>query len=266
MGLDARLPELLPEHRARMTAEMQTITLRQLMDMSAGFPPDGVAPFTTIHDVFRAPDATRFVLERGLVNPPGAVFDYSSSASHLVTAALAAALRRADGPRPRSVLAYARERLFTPLQIDTTDAFSAPVELPTTTAYERGGFGWGTDKLGVHSGCCLLRLRAADMVKLGELYLGNGEWRGRRILPAAWVQESLRPSAMSSGYGLMWWLQISPSGQPAFSASGHGGQLIAVFPERQAVVVIASVDDGETTMTPDDAWAFVSATIFPALG
>jgi hypothetical protein len=42
--------------------------------------------------------------------------------------------------------------------------------LLTDPAYDRlTRFDWGTDAAGLHSGCCLLRLRPADMIKFGEL-------------------------------------------------------------------------------------------------
>ena len=54
-------------------------------------------------------------------------FLYSNISSHLVAAVLASALQRADGDAPRSVLDYAREKLFDPLEIDTQPAFTEPV-------------------------------------------------------------------------------------------------------------------------------------------
>ena len=51
-GLDATLPELLPRYRKYLSAEEKSITLRQLMSMTAGFPPDDPAPFENIHRVF----------------------------------------------------------------------------------------------------------------------------------------------------------------------------------------------------------------------
>ena len=39
-GLDATLPELLPRYQKYLSTEEKSITLRQLMSMTAGFPPD----------------------------------------------------------------------------------------------------------------------------------------------------------------------------------------------------------------------------------
>ena len=58
---------------------------------------------------------------------PGTTFWYSDASAHLVAAVLAAALERADGDRPRTILDYAREKLFDPLGISTRPAFSRPL-------------------------------------------------------------------------------------------------------------------------------------------
>ena len=42
-GLDATLAELLPRYQKYLSAEEKSITLRQLMSMTAGFPPDDPA-------------------------------------------------------------------------------------------------------------------------------------------------------------------------------------------------------------------------------
>ena len=34
------------------------------------------------------------------------------------------------------------------------------------------------------------RLTARDMARFGLLFLNNGNWRGRQIIPAAWVLEA----------------------------------------------------------------------------
>ena len=58
-------------------------------------------------------------LKEGLEVPAGTQFLYSNLSSHLVAAVPATALRRTEGDHPRSLLEYARVRLFEPLGIDT---------------------------------------------------------------------------------------------------------------------------------------------------
>jgi CubicO group peptidase (beta-lactamase class C family) len=157
--------------------------------------------------------------------------DGASRSAHLVSAVLREAFVRADGEHPRSVLDYAREKLCDPLEIDSTGAREERI-LISDPAYNRlTRFDWGTDAVGLHTACCLLRLRPGDMLKFGELYLGGGVWHGKRILPAGWVEQTMTPGEVSPQYGLMWWLDIDPHGHPAWLARGFDGQLIAVVPD-----------------------------------
>ena len=182
-------------------------------------------------------------------------------------------LRRAAGSagssrsdHPRSVLEYAREKLFDPLEIDSSGAREERVLL-SDPAYDRlTRFDWATDAAGLNTACCLLRLRPADMIKFGELYLGGGVWHGKQILPAGWVEQTMTPGEVSPQYGLMWWLDIDLHGHPAWLAQGWAGQLIAVVPEHQLVVAIGSVPTAEMDLAGYNMWLWVNDVIMPALG
>jgi CubicO group peptidase (beta-lactamase class C family) len=262
-GLDATLPELLPRYQKHLTGEERSITLRQLMTMTAGFPQD--EPLKNLHKLFKQPtDPIPTILTDGLALPPGHVFSYSSRSSHLVSAVLREALVRADPDHPRTVLEYAREKLFDPLEIDSSGAQENRVSL-SDPAYDRlTRFDWATDAAGLHTACCLLRLRPADMIKFGELYLGEGVWHGKKVLPTGWVNQTMTPSDVSSQYGLMWWLDIDQHGHPAWVARGWGGQVIGVVPEHELVVAIGSVPTEE--IVGEDPWPLVNEVIVPALG
>lgn len=263
-GLDQTLAELLPRHRSSMSTELAGVTLRQLMDMSAGFGDERFNPLLGEQMFEHEGDTVSFVLRRGLENPPGERFGYSNGAAHLVTAVLAAGLQREDGDSPRSVLDYAREKLFGPLGIDTSGASSARFAPSDNSGSDRTGFGWDTDARGLHSGCCLLRMRPADMLRIGELFLADGVWQGRRILPAGWVATSTAASETNPSYGLMWWLGASPAGGVAYAARGSGGQLILVSPEDRLVIVVGSKPTKELEINDEDAYALVSQVILPA--
>lgn len=101
-----------------------------------------------------------------------------------------------------------------------------------------------------------MRLSARDLVRIGQLYLQNGMWQGRRIVPEAWVHESVKPHVDlggGRGYGYLWWsAEAGAPGDrlhadvPLYYASGLGGQYIIVLPEHDLVVVhrAANVDHG----------------------
>jgi CubicO group peptidase (beta-lactamase class C family) len=97
-----------------------------------------------------------------------------------------------------------------------------------------------------------------DFLKIGQLYLNGGEWNGRRVVPASWVQESttahIQVSPQTTGLtedqfgnfylkaadGLAWHLNTLTSGgrtYRTYGATGNGGQLLVVVPEADLAVV-----------------------------
>ena len=46
----------------------------------------------------------------------------------------------------------------------------------------------------------MLRLRPADMLTFRELYLGLGIWHGKQILPTGWVEQTMTPVELGSGW------------------------------------------------------------------
>jgi CubicO group peptidase (beta-lactamase class C family) len=90
------------------------------------------------------------------------------------------------------------------------------------------------------------------MARIGLLYARGGDWRGRQVVPASWVADSVVPYSSSTkangtvraGYGYLWWTSWEgnqfenvtlPDG--SFSARGHGGHVILVAPALDLVVV-----------------------------
>lgn len=262
-SIDQPLAELLPDHRRAMSEETGKVTLGQLMSMSGGF--NDHMPVGPQWDEAGEPGGSYvdLLLQRRPDTPGTNFFFYSNPSAHLAAAVLEAALQRADGDRPRTVLGYAREKVFDPLGISTRPAFSRPLPDLYAPEFAETGFGWATDPNGIEIGAAGLRLTAPDMIKIGELYLGGGVWDGQQIVPADWIRESTAPSASNPGYGLFWWL-ISEPGGPGYTAAGAGEQHITVLPEAQAVVVyLADVRrDSEITAQDVDALNAVFVAAF----
>jgi CubicO group peptidase (beta-lactamase class C family) len=89
---------------------------------------------------------------------------------------------------------------------------------------------------------CQLYLRPRDMAKFGLMYLDGGKWGQRQVLPASWVQESLRKhsTVQNVSYGYLWWLKYLEKDGVRYNgmaAQGNGGQKIFIFPDHQLVVV-----------------------------
>lgn len=99
------------------------------------------------------------------------------------------------------------------------------------------------------------RMSARDMARFGVLYMDDGSWRGRRVIPSQWIDEStagysLMDSTFEVGYGYMW--MTAPEGTPAadlfgarcFFHTGAGVHLVVVWTDLRLVVVIRLDTDG----------------------
>jgi CubicO group peptidase (beta-lactamase class C family) len=256
-GVDQTLAELLPAYAATMPPAVKAVTLRQVLTMTAGLPPDppDLPAFVT------SGDWVGTILRAGTRQPAGQGFAYSSAGSHL----LSAILRQATG---RSTLDYARVKLFSPLGISTVPAAEPVARQENRPAYDRAGFAWPTDPQGNHVGFTWLKLTARDLARLGQLWLNQGRWAGRQLVSAAWVSESttahVDTHSTPEQYGYQWWLTTA-DGHRAYAAMGYGGQLIEVVPDLDLVTVVASTD------APGAAGAevyldLVSSYIAPAIG
>jgi CubicO group peptidase (beta-lactamase class C family) len=139
---------------------------------------------------------------------------------------------------------FARARLFEPLGIERTRWFRNDEGHPHT--------GGGLD------------LRSRDMARFGLLYLRDGRWGDRQVVPASWVARSLsrvvrfeRPRGRSVGYGYWWWVfpPLENAASPAtadapgprpthtrdiYAACGFRGQYIFLVPEHDMVVVVTA--------------------------
>jgi CubicO group peptidase (beta-lactamase class C family) len=91
------------------------------------------------------------------------------------------------------------------------------------------------------------RMSARDLARFGLLYLREGRWRDRQIVPAEWVRESTATHSVIGsylGYGYMW--RTSENGGPyynirvktrTFGHSGLGVHFFMVLPSRNLVIV-----------------------------
>ena len=100
------------------------------------------------------------------------------------------------------------------------------------------------------------KLSARDMARFGQLYLDQGRFDGRQIVPAAWVRRITTDftrtgrKGLGSGHGYLWWVPCDAAskkmGVPGgtFLASGFAGQKIVVVPAWRTVIVHqVSTDD-----------------------
>jgi CubicO group peptidase (beta-lactamase class C family) len=206
---------------ANLDDRKKTITVQSLLDMASGIAwVERVhTPDESLSRMYASPDPTGFILDQPMSDPPGEKFDYKGGDPYL----LSALVNKLTG---KNALEYARAELFAPLGI--TDVRWAPV-----------------DKQGVVTGEAGMRLTPHDMAKLGYLYLRDGVWDGKRIIPSAWVERARNGKLATSfgKYANLWW---SIPDRNAFMALGRHGQFIVVFPKLDVVAVMTGVvPDGE---------------------
>jgi len=91
----------------------------------------------------------------------------------------------------------------------------------------------------------MFAMSARDLVRFGELYLGRGEYRGTRVLPAGWVDRITTDytetgmGGLRAGHGYLWWIPAADTGLPegTYWALGLGFQAVFVIPAWRTVIV-----------------------------
>lgn len=100
-----------------------------------------------------------------------------------------------------------------------------------------------------------------DRARFGLLFLRQGRWETRQIIPRSWVRNSTTAQERfneRSGYGYMWWVTMPP-GRPSrekaegriFSAKGRLGQFITVIPSMKLVLAMSFDADGSAKLSDD---------------
>jgi CubicO group peptidase (beta-lactamase class C family) len=133
---------------------------------------------------------------------------------------------------------------------------------------------WLIDHAGQEAAYCCLNAVLRDYARLGLLLAHDGTWRGRRIIPAAWIKDAtsrhpeqrhLWPGVATPflGYGYQTW--IWPAEQRRFALLGVRGQSILVDPQRRLVMVQTSVrkrpSNDPTAAQTRALWEAVVATL-----
>jgi hypothetical protein len=202
---------------ANVDDRKEAITVQSLLDMTSGI--EWSMP-ESMFEMERSPDWVRFVLDKRMSSAPGDVFNYSNGNAHL----LSAIVTKLTG---MSALKCAKAKLFGPLGIN--DLF------------------WEHDPQGISNGGKGLYLQPRDMAKIGYLYLRNGAWEGKQLLPSDWIDtvthatvDPHSPGEPELRYSNFFW--IIPD-KHVYAASGYHGQVIMVFPDLDVVAVTTGRDN-----------------------
>ncbi len=215
--LDLHAPAAVPEWHERGDAR-RAITVDQLLKMRSGlqFCEDYVDG--TISDVIAMlmfqgrRDTAAYAANKPPEHAPGEVFSYSSGTTNILCRILRDVIGGAS-----EMSAFMRDELFDPIGMDSV--------LPKF------------DHSGTFVGSSYCLATPQDFARFGYLYLRDGQWDGRRILPPGWVDHARTETYADAeqAYGAHWWL--APHDHRVFHAGGYDGQRIIVDPRRDLVVV-----------------------------
>ncbi len=204
------------------------ISIDQLLRMSSGLVFDEAydALMSDVHVMlFLKRDNAQFAAQKPLEKTPGEVFVYSSGTTNVISQIIR---QRVEGSLA-TYLSFPRHRLF-----DRIGALSAVIE---------------PDASGTLVGSAYMYASARDWARFGLLYLRDGVWNDERILPKDWVRYSTTPVGDARGkYGAHFWLKFPedlknetplkhPLPRDGFYMFGHDGQMVAMIPSKDLVVV-----------------------------
>ena len=206
-------PEEAP---AEVSDHLRAMTVKDLLTMTCGHETEVKLSMTDTVPWVRA------FLAHPVPHAPGTHFQYNTPGTHM----LSAIVRKVTG---ETVLEYLQPRLFAPLGIDHP-------EWPASPQGNTIG-GWG------------LKVRTEDIAKFGQLYLQKGQWQGKSLIPAPWVEQASArqvPNAAgrknpdesdwAQGYGFQFWR----CRHGAYRGDGKDGQFCLVLPEQDVVVAITA--------------------------
>jgi CubicO group peptidase (beta-lactamase class C family) len=212
--IDPSTPAPVPEWQTPGDPRSR-ITLDQLMRMASGLH-SATAGNRTDAVYFGGTAVTEETVAWPLEAAPGSRFRYANNDILLAVHALAERLGEKEDRFPADLL-------FRAIDMDDTIA-----ETDWKGNYILSSQVWST---------------ARDLARFGMLYLDNGLWRGRRILPENWRDYVTRPSGPQPdgefGYGATFWLMNRSPGVPGdtFAAFGNRGQYVVIVPSRKVVIV-----------------------------
>lgn len=211
LSLDDEVLKFFPDDApAEPSGNLKAMRVSDLLRMSTG---QQTEPPRTADEPW-----TKTFLKHPVPFKPGTHFLYNTSATYMQSAIV----QKVTG---QTVLDYLTPRLFEPLGIDQ----------PT----------WETSPQGISTGGYGLSIRTEDIAKFGQLYLQQGKWEDKQLVPAPWIEAatarqtsngSSPHSDWDQGYGYQFWR----CRHGAYRGDGAFGQYCIVLPEQDAVIAITS--------------------------
>ena len=199
--------------------DRKNITISDLLHMNSGL--EWEEDYTKICDVtkmlFIDKDMTQSQTDKPLIAKPNNRWYYSSGTTNLLSGIL-----RKQFKTHQEYLDFWYSSLF-----DKIGMNSALVETDMEGNFVGSSYGWATTR---------------DWAKFGQLYLNKGNWNGEQLFDESWAKYVATPTNTSNGrYGGQFWLNAGgyfpDVPKDMFYCSGYQGQMVAVFPSHDLVIV-----------------------------
>ena len=120
---------------------------------------------------------------------------------------------------------------------ELSDAFATDIAEPLDMEdFRREDGFYKSEKISLHPGYHL-KLSSRDWARFGLLYLNNGQWNGKEIVPEAWVKASIKsyaPKEERVGFGYCW--STYPE-MNMYASEGSGGHIMMIFPKDELIIV-----------------------------
>ncbi len=230
--LDIYKPAKVPRWNRKVNDPRKAITVENLLRMESGltFSEDYTNPETSnvLQMLFGKGrlDIAEYAAGGILEAEPGTHWQYSSGTSNILSGVIRDTIGAESSEEYRS---FIEESLFSRIGIR-----SAIPEF---------------DEANTFIGSSYVHMTGRDWARFGFLYLRDGVWDGKRVLPERWADHARLPTSNSRGqYGAHFWLNgVNPeTGQAvitdtiptdAFMARGFGAQVVLIIPSLDMVVV-----------------------------
>ena len=187
------------------------MTIGHLLTMTSGLPGDSDG-WDGLPLWWEAEDSGLAAFEIPQYTEPGLRFNYNSGCG---VHTLACLVSRSVG---MNLFEYAKLKLFGPLGM-TSVTWEAAAD-----GNSYGGFG--------------ISMTPWDMARFGYLYLNNGVWEGKQIIPADYIAATSPPSERHPEFGYLFWTFNKYKNFPGtYEANGAFGQYIDIFPAYDLVIV-----------------------------
>jgi len=219
-GLDEPITRRLPELQDR-DARFAGIRIGDLLSMSSGirYEEEGM-PWSDDTVTYYGTDLRDVALEdTEIERAPGMGWHYNNFNPLL----LGVILERATG---MAVAKYRETRLWRPMGAEADASWSLDSEESGFEKMESG-----------------INARARDFARFGLLMLREGRAERGRVVSRGWVRATTADHSGYFGYGLGWWVTAGSRGGLPFLARGKYGQIVAIDPAHDAVVVRLGSDD-----------------------